>query len=338
MTSIPNSQSDVVLPRCVLCGSDDPFESGLCPSCGGASASLADTLMFLRRPTSSSDRTDRVSQLAEIAGARAATSDGYDTAWGERALMRIPRAAVHQVEAQLEKRGLQVRAVPASRAWSALPVRFFVMIAGIVVVGGYAGGASVPILLLTSPLLAVLLVMYGHIDAGRTLLAPRSHAAGLSPKTENSLLRAFAELPRGETRDALIDITRGARAALAAVAGDNTRSVVRDSVGELVEAAAATALDLARLDLTIGTLGDAHASQASNQGSWDALRERCAVMRVARVAQLADAVRVLGSISTDALDSPGAAGAQLGRVTSDLATEASAHEYAERELAALLKK
>jgi hypothetical protein len=139
-------------------------------------------------------------------------------------------------------------------------------------------------------------VLYGNIDARKTLVTPRTSASGLSQNSEDALLRAFAELPRGDTRDTLIDIARGARAALATMAGDNARSVVRDSVSELVGAASATTLDLARLDLTIATLDGQPASGMGSEASWQTLKDRCTSMRAERVAQLSEAVRVLGLI------------------------------------------
>lgn len=59
-------------------------------------------------------------------------------------------------------------------------------------------------------------------------------------------------------------------------------------------------------------------------------------MREQRVGQLAHALRVLGTITSDSVGSKDAAGPKLSVVTRELMNEASAHAYAQREISALL--
>ena len=48
---------------CVLCAGPDPLALGLCPACGG-STDAADTLVFLRREATASDRRAAALRLA----------------------------------------------------------------------------------------------------------------------------------------------------------------------------------------------------------------------------------------------------------------------------------
>ena len=50
---------------CLLCAGPDPLALGLCPACGG-STDAADTLVFLRREATASDRRAAALRLAVV--------------------------------------------------------------------------------------------------------------------------------------------------------------------------------------------------------------------------------------------------------------------------------
>ena len=321
--------------QCVICDDADPFDQGLCPACGGAVPQSSDSLLFLRPTGNWLEKQEREERLAAIIGECAQTGEGREAATGSRALLRVPSAAVARVAALLEERGLSARAVPAERALMALPLQFLAMVTGVLVVGSYAGYVAMPVLGATSPVFALALVVYGHFNRQKPLLDGSGAKSGLPRDVESVLVGAFAELQTGSAREQLVDITRVARTVFNALEPDHHE--LRASVGELVTAACATALDVSRLDVTLASISEGGSGQSEDDTSLKGLRGRCATMREQRVDQLAHALRVLGTITSDAVDSQDGAGAQLGSVTRELMNEASAHVYAQREISALLR-
>ena len=321
--------------QCMVCGDADPFDRGLCPACGGASRQGSDALLFLRPTGGRPGKEVHEERLAAIIGERAGTPRGREVATGARALLRVPGAAAARVAALLEARGLSAREVPAGRALTALPPQFLLMVTGVLVVGSYAGFVALPLLVATSPVLAFALLAYGHLDAQRPLIGGSGAVSGLPRDVERALVGAFAELPAGSARDQLVDITRVARTVLTALEPEHED--LHASVGELVTAACATTLDVYRLDVTLASISEDGTDQAMDDTSFMRLRERCATRREQRMDQLAQALRVLGTITSDAVDWQDSAGSQLGSVTRELMNEASAHAYAKREISALLR-
>ena len=320
--------------QCLICDHADPFDRGLCPACGGAVPQGSDSLLFLRATGSRLEKQEREERLAAIIGERAQTGEGRDVAAGARALLRVPIASVARVTALLEERGLSARAVPAGRALMALPLQFLAMVTGVLMVGSYAGYVAMPVLGATSPVFALALVVYGHLNALKPILGGSGATSGLPSDVENVLVGAFSELQTGTAREQLVDITRVARTVFTTIEPDHHD--LRASVGELVTAACATAFDVSRLDVTLASISEDGSSRSEGDSSLTGLRGRCARMREQRVDQLAQALRVLGMITSGAVDSQGGAGAQLGSVTRELTSEASAHLYAQREIAELL--
>ena len=320
--------------RCLICDDSDPFDQGLCPACGGAVPQGSDSLLFLRTTGSWLEKQEREERLAAVIGERAETGEGREVATGARALVRVPIAAGARVAALLEERGLSARAVPVERALLALPLQFLAMVAGVLVVGSYAGYVAMPVLGATSPVFALALVVYGHFDAQKPLLDGSGATSGLPRDGESVLVAAFAELQTGTAREQLVDITRVARTVFTTIEPDHHD--LRASAGELVTAACATALDVSRLDVTLALISEDGSGRSEGATSLTGLRGRCATMREQRVDQLAQALRVLGMITSGAVDSQGGAGAQLGSVTHELMSEASAHLYAQREISELL--
>ena len=317
--------------QCLICDDADPFDQGLCPACGGAVPQGADSLLFLRTTGSWLEKQER---LAAIIGERAESGEGREVAAGARALVRVPIAAVARVTALIEERGLSARAVPAERALLALPLQFLAMVTGVLVVGTYAGYVAMSVLGATSPVFALALVVYGHFNAQKPLLDGSGATSGLPRDVESVLVGALAELQTGTAREQLVDITRVARTVFTTIEPDHHD--LRASVGELVTAACATALDVSRLDVTLASISEDGSGRSKGGTSLTGLRGRCATMREQRVDQLAQALRVLGMITSGAVDSQGGAGAQLGSVTRELTSEASAHLYAQREISELL--
>ena len=320
--------------RCVICEEADPLDQGLCPGCGGAAPQGSDSLLFLRTAGSRLERQEREERLIAIIGERAETGEGREVANGARALLRVPTAAVARVEALLGERGLGARAIPAERALLALPLQFLAMATGVLVVGGYAGYVATPVLGVTSPVFALALVVYGHLNAQKPLLGGSGEKSSLPEEVESVVVGAFAELQAGTARERLVDITRIARTVFASLEPDHQDLCT--SVGELVRASCATALDVSRLDVTLASISEGGSGRSERDKSLAGLRGRCSMMREQRVDQLAQALRVLGMITSGAVDSQGGAGAQLGSVTRELLNEASAHAYAQREISALL--
>jgi hypothetical protein len=235
---------------CLLCAGPDPLGLGLCPACGG-SCDAADTLVFLRRKPTAADRRASALKLAVVlpdldrAAARSA-------AVGEQPVFRVPRAGVSRLVQELERRELAVHAVPAARAWSALPPKAWVTAGAAVTAGALAGTAARPFLFWTGPIIGSLVLIGAREHARTPVVRQPARDSALPPALERQVVEALVALPSGIARGLLADVVRASAALFGTLARTGDVRGIAPSLEELVGAACRAALDLADLDENLG--------------------------------------------------------------------------------------
>jgi hypothetical protein len=319
---------------CVLCAGPDPLGLGLCPACGG-STDAADTLVFLRRAARAADRRAAALKLAVVLpemdqrATRAA-------AVGERPVFRVPRAGASRLVQELERRELAVRAVPASRAWSALPPKAWLTAGAAVTAGTVAGLAAMPFLLWTSPVIGSLLLIGAREHARTPLVTPPIHQAVLPPALERLAVETLVALPAGTARSLLADIVRTSGALFATVARAGDERGIAGSLEELVTAACGAARDLSDLDENLGRFErQRERLAAASPERLDALT-RSERTRDALVQRLLEAMTAVARLRTQQAELSQEADPTLGELAGELRREAEAQAAAARELEALL--
>ncbi len=319
---------------CVLCAGPDPLGLGLCPACGG-STDAADTLVFLRPAARAADRRAAALKLAVVLpemdqrATRAA-------AVGERPVFRVPRAGASRLVQELERRELAVRAVPASRAWSALPPKAWLTAGAAVTAGTVAGLAALPFLLWTSPVIGSLLLIGAREHARTPLVTPPIHQAVLPPGLERLAVETLVALPAGTARSLLADIVRTSGALFATVARAGDERGIAGSLEELVTAACGAARDLSDLDENLGRFErQRERLAAASPERLDALT-RSERTRDALVQRLLEAMTAVARLRTQQAELSQEADPTLGELAGELRREAEAQAAAARELEALL--
>ena len=325
---------DVGGGRCVLCGGPDPLALGLCPSCGG-SAEVADTLVFLHTPRSGAERRAAALRLEAVlpdvgrAGALAA-------AVGERPVFRVSRAGTVRLVEGMKRLELSVRPVPASRAWTALPARAWILVGAVVTAGAVAGTLVMPMLLWTTPAIGTLVLLGARRDAGTPLLAPPARQAPLPAELERLVVDALVTLPPGTARSLLADIVRTSGALFATLARTGDNRSIGPSLVELVTAACAAARDLADLDENLTRFErQRERLVATSPERMDALA-RCERTRDALVQRLLEAMTAVARLRTQQAELSAESEPTLGELTKELRAEADAQAAALREIETLL--
>lgn len=329
------SQAGGALPnrvaRCVVCDGPDPFEAGLCPSCGGAGGG-EEALIFLRR------RRESVPELENrlLAALPAVGAGAREAVRGDQPLFRAYGEGAARLVAELGRRGLLAEAVPRSRVLTALPAGFYLMVAAVLVAGTAAGLAAAPSLGWITPLFAGLLLLSARRGATTPLVAGHASRGDLPADVEQELLATLATLPPGTARSLLADIGRMGQALHAKLSSAGDGGNAADVLGELLRTSCVAAGDLAQLDATLGRFEQQRLRQAARPAGWLDALARCERARDALVQRLLEAMTVLGHLQGQAVDLESARSG-LADSTAELRIEAEARAAAEAEVAALLR-
>ncbi|HEU5219223.1 MAG TPA: serine/threonine-protein kinase, partial [Gemmatimonadales bacterium] len=193
--------------RCALCGEADPFGLGLCVRCGGTSPHAADRAVLVTRPAGRAEG-ERVRQAVhELLGGRVDGSLADAAARGERVLLQVPPSSTGTVLEHLATRGIPARAVPASRAWTALPPGYYALV--LTMAGaGLAAGAVMSSMLWAGPAVALCWWFMGFREIRRPALVSVGLATTLPPDAEREVVEALTEMRGGTARQLLADIVR----------------------------------------------------------------------------------------------------------------------------------
>ncbi len=331
----PSAAAVVARERCLLCGGSDPLGLGLCPACGGAPAGVADTLVYLQRPRGRAERHAMEARLTALVPA-ASGPEGQSAARGERPLFRATPEGSRRILEALDSRQLPARALPVSRAWSAVPSSYATMVLAAVIAGFGAGDAVASVLLWATPIVGGLLLLGAHQVVRRPLVAPPGRRGELPAELEGPVIRTLADLPEGSARGLLADITRLAHSLFARLRRTGDDRGLTALLTELVTAACAAAADLAMLDENLQRFEQQRARAASHPPGWLDALARSERARDALVQRLLEAMTVLGRLQSQATVDTAEEDSTLAAVTRDLKSEAEAQSAAAKEIADLL--
>jgi hypothetical protein len=316
---------------CVICGTTEPFDLGVCPRCARRASAADDVLVFVDRSSRGVTRTTVLDTLADRIGSGTDAAGRESAARGERPLLRIPADAGSRIVELLEGHGLPARVESLPPPWRATVPPPIAALAGLVVAGGALAGvfAGAPLLLLVSPLVASGLVSAAAVGRRAPVWnPPRGGRGRLPPDAERAAVQALATLPAGPARGLLKDLVR--RAAASPPEGA--------PVGPLVTAACSAARELATLESHLEAFDAQSERLADPPAAWLDGLTRCERGRDALGQRLLEAVAALsGALGERALQvaSPGEA---LATLTRDLDEEGRLQGEAAREVEALLSR
>lgn len=320
---------------CGACGRPDALGLGLCAECGGG-GDAGDTLIFVRRAPSRSDRMAAERRLAELLGVRVDTFDGRLAARGERALVRVPASVSEAVCESLESNGVPAHSIGAAKAVLAMPSHFFVMVMAMALAGTLAGiatGSST--LAALGPLFATVLLAVAH----RSLQQPwlRAPAGESLPGTaEAAVLAAFARLGAGRARELLADLVSMARPLIARLKRDGDPAGLTSTIADLVSAASETALEVDRLTTSAAVVRDE--MDGADDGALQSAVHTCEDAARTGTRRLVDAVAAVADAGGRTAMLDGSASRRMEELLKDLRDEAGQMETARREIDRLLNR
>ncbi len=314
--------------RCVLCRAPEPFGIGVCPRCARRADGGDHVLVFLERTTRGPARRQVWETLEERIGTGGSIAAA---AAGERPLLSVPTEAGARVTELLEAQGLPVRVEARTALWRTDVPPPILVLAGIVGAAGAAAAlaAATPVLLVTSPALAVGLVTLAAALRRAPVWNPSSvRRSTFPPAAERAAVRALATLPSGASRTLLIDLLHRADAVTSG-GGDAVH------LEGLVIAACEAARELAALEQHLGAFDARRDRLADASPAWLDALSRCERGRDLLTQRLLEASAALSSWQAGAAAAEGTEA--LAELARDLGEEGRRQEAAASEVAELLR-
>ena len=279
--------------RCAVCGEPEPLGGVLCTRCSEDGSGTPDTLVVVQNE--------------------------------ERAYVRVSSLLAELVVLRLAEEGCTARAVPASRAWMALPRRVWRLVVSVLVAGVAAALVAVPSLGIVTLIVAGALLVAADDAMRRPMLAARAEesAPELPHRLRKTVTSVLDALPAGDARRLLADVVRRARPLLAEIQRrpDDRRTL--GDVSDLVEASCDIAAELARVDAFLALPGTARTVDTTS---------RCNTMRELLTRRLADAASAIDAMLAQMLVEESPASDRVAELASELTAEASARRAAFKEL------
>ena len=320
--------------RCVLCGGLDVLGMAVCPACASGSDTMQ-TLVFLERPRTSFERDSALEATATLLGPEVQRETLASVATGDRALMAVPRASRDSVLRLLGERGLRARTLESGDVWRALSPTYVMMVGG-VVMSGIIGGlvADNPLFAAAGPI-AVALLVGGALSIRKPALMADRRMSALSDRTRARVVETFSGVPAGPARSLLADVVQRAHSVCRALVVRQDESGAAEMIEDLIDAACASARDLAALDASLGQFGREHDRDTRDARWLDSLAE-CERMRDGLVQRLLDAITVLGQLDLQAIRGADDTTARLGELVAEIGSEVRARSAAREEMETLL--
>lgn len=333
--------SAAVQPRalhtCVICGAPEPLGLSVCPRCGGVPKGVADTLIFARRPMFAGDRETVADRLVGLLGSRVQRAELLDVAAGQRALVRVPAASAQGVVEQLGRKEIPARAARVGRAWAPLPLRFYGMLAAIVLLGGAAGLSALPPLSLLSPLMASLLLLVAQKRSQNPVVELPKQAAQLPEAVEKKVIEAFAQLPPGTARSLLADLIRLGQILHSNMERSSGHQGELTQLEELLSHSCDAAIDLSDLDESLDTLTGLRDDGANSPSDdWLNGMTRGERTRDRLVQRFLELIGLLSRARGHSSAFLGEGGERLGELAREIASHCEAHAEAAEEIEQLL--
>ncbi|HMA42088.1 MAG TPA: serine/threonine-protein kinase [Gemmatimonadales bacterium] len=317
--------------ECAICGAMEPFGLGVCPRCAGRSSACDDVLIFVDGSSRAGMHRGVLETLADRIGVETSGAGREEAARGERPLLRVPAEGAARILERLAAHGLPGRVESLPPPWRATVPPTIAGFAGLVGVAGSLVGAyaSLPVLLLFSPLVAVGIVSAAAVGRRAPVWnPPRGRPGSLPSDVEAEAVRAAAALPDGPARRLLLDLLRRASATPAG----------SGSIGPLVGAACSAARELAALESHLESFDSQTDRWADPPAIWLDALTRCERGRDALVQRLLEAIAALSGASGERALRAASSGEALATLTRDLDEEGRLQAEAAREVEALLAR
>ena len=298
---------------CLVCGRPEPLGLPVCPACGGTRDDVADRLLFVLPPRESRRRRQLLARLAALTG-RPSRSEAVDSvSRGLRALARIPAAAAPEVVARLEDQGVPVHATRADRAWAAVPITFLFLLASAAGVGLLAGLRGSLAFLIFTPVF-VLLMAWSAARSVRSPIYPDQAERSAPPV----LVRTLAELPQGQARDLIANLSQASREILAAESVLALPPALVRTFDELLPIAAHAALDLSALDRTLADFELRTRLGSALPEGWHQGKRELEATRARLAGYLLEVTGLVGRLQGMSADGLSSAGARLRELVREL--------------------
>jgi hypothetical protein len=322
--------------RCVLCGGLDVLSTAVCPSCTSGSQ-VTETLVFLERARTGSERDTALEATATLLGNDIEREMLALVAIGERPLMAVPRASSANVLRLLGERGLRARTFSTRDVWRALSPTYVVMVGGVVLAGIVGGAVADNALFAAAGPLAVLLLIGGALAIRKPALTADGRMTALSEPTRARVVETFSVISAGPARSLLADVVQRGHAVRRALLVRQDASGAGETVENLIDAACASARDLAALDASLAQFGRERDRDTGDAKWLDSLTE-CERTRDGVVQRLLDAVTVLGQLDVQAIRSTDDTTARLSELVAEIGREVKARSAAREEMETLLAR
>jgi hypothetical protein len=315
--------SDAPSNTCVICGATEPLGLSVCPACGGTAQAVGDTFVFVKTHEAGRDRRRVDEALAPLLSGRSHDEERELVVAGHRPLIRVPRASADTVVRELALRYVPAVARSVRSTWVSAPLPFYGLLGAMVLVGAWAGRAAEPLLLWTSPLMALALLLAAQARLRVPAIVVPHRRVVFSAPVEKAVVTTLARLPAGEARDLLARLVRSAEPVHRTLREVRAAGVRPADVEQLLTHASRAALDLADLQEGLAAL-------ESEPGM-----ERVQALHDGLIARFRQGIRVLHQLHAETVDADPAR-AELAELVEALDTEAETYASAKHEVRSLL--
>ncbi len=315
--------SDRPSNTCVICGAAEPLGLSVCPSCGGTAQSVGDTFVFLKPTDAGQDRRRVTEALTPLLAGRLPEQERDLVVAGHRPLIRVPRASADTVVRELALRQVPAVARNVRSTWMSAPLPFYGLLGAMILLGTWAGRSVEPMLLWTSPLMALALLFAAQARLRVPAITVPHRPAVFSAAVERIVVTTLARLPGGEARDLLARLVRSAEPLQRTLTQVATAGVRTADVEQLLTHASRVAIGLADIQEGLAVLGGATGT------------ERMHTLRDGLIARLRQGIGVLHRLHAETLDADPAR-VELAELLEALDAEAESYASANEEIRSLL--
>ncbi len=242
------TQSSQALRVCVLCRRPGTLGRAVCPHCEDVDGGKPDTLLLVVPARGREGRANQLRLLSELTSIPTEIHALRSAARAQRALVRVSSSHADVLVRRLRTRGIESRALPLDRAWSALP-QWSLWLALATLGAGAAAGAAGFVPLLGTSLIPASVALY----SGWTWIQRESLIGdGTDVPPPGALVRAVSAamplLQAGQARKLLVEILRlGRDLWLRLCAGEASDGARSELIAALL-CACESATELARED------------------------------------------------------------------------------------------
>ncbi len=323
---------------CFICGAPEPLGLGVCPSCGGTSAAVADTLILVRAPRVGAERAAVSDRLTALLANHAAADEVAPVARGHRPLVRVPKRSAGAVLEQLALRQIPAQAVRANHAWVPLPLRLYGFLGLVAGFGGLAGTFALPPLLPATPVVTLLLLALAQLRSRKPLVEARGPGIARPEQLQGKVVGTFQQLGAGPARSLLADIVRLADGLYGALPRTGNPVDIAGQLDRLIAGSCEAAVELDDLDVSLARLEAQHERFPEPAVDWLDTHSDCERARDRLVQRLLEVLTILGQARSYSVELLSAAGEEFSQAIRDIHTHFEAHASATREVDRLLSR